>query len=1490
MTAVAESFRASLDRVRVALEAHNCQPRGRADHLDARCPAHEDRRPSLSVDWRTSPDRGGFTVVNCHTGCDSRDVVSALGLDMRDLFDGDGPRPAAARPAADRRPAPSTRPARAAAPAGRPVRDWPASAGELTATYPYVDAAGALVAEIARFANSAGKSFRVRRPAPERPGWWLTSRPESMPLYRLPEVLAAVAAGRPVYVAEGEKAADALAAAGHAATSKPFGAVKTADDWHPDWRTPLAGARVIVWADRDEPGYRHAAAVAIALEGVAATVAIVRTSIEQDKADAADHFAAGLDFDAVEPVPAELLPAAAGERDNVVKLPRAGRSAQPQWPLPMSQGQWRYSTGDEADGWPRGIYLLQGPRDATEFVRVAPLPYVLERIHRRDGAGRRTGLDYRVSLDAAGTDPVVCDGDEIRGGEWAARLGTALSADDKIVKAAATAIRAEGERVAVDREAVPRWTSAGELELAPADVGPRGYSETSPDEAGAREAWRELGTIAVRNPKVALVLGLTLGGLYIGPLRRQGFALLMYGERGRGKSSTIRAAGAVLGNPQYTAPSWSSSGLGLPALAGELACLPILRDEMSASGLSAKDISTQVIRLAEGAQRTTGQRRGGARMSAEWHSVFVATGNEPILGRTPQEALYSRVIELSTPMTATAADAEALENLAAEHYGWPLAWHMTNGVDLDGFRAELAGAELSLPLASGGTARRLGRHLALGVAGAGRLERVLGIDGLHAAALGAARSALAASLELIREIGMTPADRLLEAVRQAIASRPSAFPTVAAYLAAVTPVSDRDAPRLTRDVEGFLLDAAGDVQNVAILTGAINRIASDGGLDDPGLALRGLKAAGTLTPGGESEGRLSRRQRIGKQTPRVYLLHVPEDPESAEASTPIAPAPTPVSAEPSPAAEPQAPVLQAPAEGPLTEPAECIGCGLMARYQYAGAVWHPICKDAADTAAELDATPTPVIPPAPAPKLPSSDAAPARPAPVRSRTVSPASRQAVAVVAGAQLAQLATPGQATAPLELPAGAVASLAGLLAWAESLGLGVAGPAMRAGEEFRKLADDGQVWLMPDLAAALGLPADKPASDAAATKLRTRLTAELEAAGWKLGKGTGDHWWIYAYRESGRGVRLALPAWAAGPDDCAFLTGLELPADAAQLARRIAAYVEHTGTAWAVSGAVTGLHLVDRTRVNAAGRLTAPAEPPRIATKAGPAMREADLLWQRRPEPDEITLPYVHGFDVSGMYLAAMSSVRLGLGTAEHREAPAFDRNMPGYWKVSPGRWEVRRLPNPFDPRATGNTGDVWLTTPSLALALEQGWWDGRVLEAYVWPAVEGGKLPGVRYLEGVYKQLAPARRELKALPDDADARAVLAAVKGTYTGLVGKFAAGTARGDRTYRPDWQHTVMGAARSNLLRKLAGAAERTGRYPLAVITDHVLYASADPDPGATAAALGLELDSSGIALGKFHHTGTADMTAAAPLLSAGNRPTLELTELIEGGATDGK
>lgn len=48
----------------------------------ARCPAHADREPSLSV--TEADDRK--VLINCHAGCGTDAVVSALGLEMRDLY------------------------------------------------------------------------------------------------------------------------------------------------------------------------------------------------------------------------------------------------------------------------------------------------------------------------------------------------------------------------------------------------------------------------------------------------------------------------------------------------------------------------------------------------------------------------------------------------------------------------------------------------------------------------------------------------------------------------------------------------------------------------------------------------------------------------------------------------------------------------------------------------------------------------------------------------------------------------------------------------------------------------------------------------------------------------------------------------------------------------------------------------------------------------------------------------------------------------------------------------------------------------------------------------------------------------------------------------------------------------------------------------------------------------------------------------------------
>lgn len=48
----------------------------------ARCPAHADRRPSLSI-----RDLGDRVLCHCFGGCNVADVVGAVGLDVGDLFE-----------------------------------------------------------------------------------------------------------------------------------------------------------------------------------------------------------------------------------------------------------------------------------------------------------------------------------------------------------------------------------------------------------------------------------------------------------------------------------------------------------------------------------------------------------------------------------------------------------------------------------------------------------------------------------------------------------------------------------------------------------------------------------------------------------------------------------------------------------------------------------------------------------------------------------------------------------------------------------------------------------------------------------------------------------------------------------------------------------------------------------------------------------------------------------------------------------------------------------------------------------------------------------------------------------------------------------------------------------------------------------------------------------------------------------------------------------
>lgn len=247
-----------------------------SDRVEFRCPAHEDRKPSGTADYDAA---AGATLICCHQGCAAEDVLAAIGLELRDLYDHPGETD-------DRFPA---RPARRTRATRTKAAPKPPSAKrecdhkwQPDGEHPYPDADGTLVNTVrrARCARCNVKDVRPQHAWPEH----------NRILYRLPEVLAAVRDGAPVWIHEGEKCADAGAALGAASTTNPFGAGK----WLDSYTETLHGAALaLIVADNDAAGYRHAIDVAARLDTAGIPHAVQRAANARVKDDVVDHLDAG---------------------------------------------------------------------------------------------------------------------------------------------------------------------------------------------------------------------------------------------------------------------------------------------------------------------------------------------------------------------------------------------------------------------------------------------------------------------------------------------------------------------------------------------------------------------------------------------------------------------------------------------------------------------------------------------------------------------------------------------------------------------------------------------------------------------------------------------------------------------------------------------------------------------------------------------------------------------------------------------------------------------------------------------------------------------------------------------------------------------------------------------------------------------------------------------------------------------------------------------
>lgn len=246
------------DVVRQRLEQTGSAIRNDRGHdFMAQCPAHEDRTPSLHV----STGDDGKTLIKCHGHCDTDNVLAALKLQRRDLF---VPKPTNGHlPPVSR--------------LRRPDRQ--------DATYTYTDADGTVLYRVRRYGDK-----RFTQEHPDGAGGWAAGRGRDPVLYRLADL--AARPDDPVWIVEGEKDADRLAATGRLATTSG-----AAGSWRDQHTAELRGRHVAILADNDQPGREHAVEVANALHGVAASVRLVDLPGLPPKGDVSDWLDAGHTID-----------------------------------------------------------------------------------------------------------------------------------------------------------------------------------------------------------------------------------------------------------------------------------------------------------------------------------------------------------------------------------------------------------------------------------------------------------------------------------------------------------------------------------------------------------------------------------------------------------------------------------------------------------------------------------------------------------------------------------------------------------------------------------------------------------------------------------------------------------------------------------------------------------------------------------------------------------------------------------------------------------------------------------------------------------------------------------------------------------------------------------------------------------------------------------------------------------------------------------------
>lgn len=460
------------------------------------------------------------------------------------------------------------------------------------------------------------------------------------PLYKWHELLNADA-GQAVYICEGEQKADYLCSLGLIATTSGGKSSAKATDW-----TPIAGRKVIVWPDFDDAGQSYQADVTSVLSGLGCDVWAIDVS-QLDLPPKGDvinwqqqRTASGLTTTAadvqalpvakIEPIQAE--PIADEKPKPKARYPKgipAGHLAEP-----MGFG------GGFFEVLPDGLFFVE-EKDGSEQAVFVSSPIVV-RAMTRSGTSQAWGrlLEWR--------DP------DNRLHQWAMPLEL-LQGDGADVR---RELASRGMQIYPSRRSRELFTSY--LQSYPTDVralcvnklGWHGGVYVMPDRAsgqsdqltvfqnphGLEPAFSQLGTVqqwrdhvaglATGNSRLGLAVSMAFAAVLADLVGEQGGGIHIKGGSSTGKSTALKMACSVWGDPEQYGREWRTTDNALEGLAALHNDGLLVLDELNQC--DPRVIGTAVYMLANGQGKARMHKTGTTKDAIKWRVLFLSAGEESL--------------------------------------------------------------------------------------------------------------------------------------------------------------------------------------------------------------------------------------------------------------------------------------------------------------------------------------------------------------------------------------------------------------------------------------------------------------------------------------------------------------------------------------------------------------------------------------------------------------------------------------------------------------------------------------------------------------------------------------------------------------------------------------------------------------------------------------------------------------------------------------------